>query len=127
MTWVLRSRLKASYEFRTVPLEPYAYIEPRLLLNGVKWTPESLGADYESATFEGYKDAYFNRYRAALGIEWRLNSRNAIDFYCLYDKLYDKEIDARKEGSSKGIQLKMPITSFYSDRVSVGIAYKYSF
>lgn len=127
MAWVLRSRLKASYEFRTVPLEPYAYIEPRLLLNGVKWTPESLGADYESATFEDYKDAYFNRYRAALGIEWRLNSRNAIDFYCLYDKLYDKEIDARKEGSSKGIQLKMPITSFYSDRVSVGIAYKYSF
>ena len=127
MSWVLRSRLKASYEFRTVPLEPYAYVEPRLMLNGVKWTPESLGDNYEDARFEGYKDVYFNRYRAAAGLEWRLNSRNVIDFYCLYDKLYDKNIDARKEGSNKGIQLKLPITSTYSDRLSVGVAYKYSF
>lgn len=127
MSWVLRSRLKASYEFRTVPLEPYAYIEPRLMLNGVKWSSESLGEDYESAVFEGYKDAYFNRYRAAVGLEWRLDSRNLIDFYCLYDKLYDKNIDARKEGSKKGVQLKLPVTASYSDRFSVGVAYKYSF
>jgi hypothetical protein len=127
MAWVLRSRLKVAYVFRTVPLEPYVYVEPRLLLNGVKWSEESIGPDYEDARFLGNKDVYFNRYRAAIGLEWTLNSRNSIDFYGLFDNLYDKEIDARKEGSNKGVGLKLPVTGISANRLSVGIAYKYSF
>lgn len=127
MAWVLRSRLKVAYGFRTVPLEPYVYFEPRLLLNGVKWSEESLGPNYADAKFLGNKDVYFNRYRAALGLEWTLNSRNAIDFYGLFDRLYDKEIDARKETSKKGVGLKIPITGISANRLSLGIAYKYSF
>lgn len=34
---------------------------------------------------------------------------------------------AKREGSKKGVQLKAPITGVWSDRVSVGIGYKYSF
>ena len=45
----------------------------------------------------------------------------------LYDHLYDKEIDARKEGSIKGVVLKAPIHGISSDRFSLGVAYKYSF
>lgn len=127
MGWVLRSRLKLSYDFRTVPLEPYAYFEPRLVLNGSKWGPESAGDDYKKAEFLGHKDVYMNRYRGAAGLEWKISKRNSIDFYALYDYLYDKEIDARKEGSDKGVALKRPITGLSSSRVSVGIGYKYSF
>lgn len=127
MGWVLRSRLKVAYKFRSVPFEPYAYFEPRLLLNGAKWSEESLGKNYENASFLGHKDVYFNRYRCAAGLEWKLNKRNSLDFYMLYDHLYDKEIDARKEGSIKGVVLKAPIHGISSDRISVGVAYKYSF
>lgn len=127
MSWVLRSRLKVAYEFRTVPLEPYAYFEPRLLLNGSKWSEESLGTDFKNAEFLGHKDVYVNRYRGAAGLEWKLNRRNSLDFYLLYDNLYDKEIDAKKEGSKKGVMLKAPVTGYSSNRVSVGVAYKFSF
>lgn len=127
MGWVLRSRLKVAYEFRSVPLEPYAYFEPRLVLNGAKWGEESTGDNYKEADFLGHKDVYMNRYRGAAGLEWSLDKRNSIDFYVLYDSLYDKEIDARKEDSKKGVQLKAPIKGVSSDRVSVGIGYKYSF
>ncbi len=127
MGWVLRSRLKVAYEFRSVPLEPYAYFEPRLALNGAKWSEESLGGNYKDAEFLGHKDIYVSRYRGAAGLEWQLDRRSSIDFYVLYDSVYDKEIDARKEGSKKGVQLKAPITGVSSDRISVGIGYKYSF
>ncbi len=103
--WVLRSRLKVAYKCRTVPLEPYAYFEPRLLLNGAKWGPESVGQEYDDAAFLGHKDVYFNRYRGSAGLEWKVNRRNSFDFYCLFDHLYDKDIDARKEGSGKGVGL----------------------
>lgn len=127
MKWVLRSRVKVAYKFRSVSLEPYAYFEPRLLLNGAKWSEESLGEDYGKAEFLGYDDVYFNRYRGAVGLEWKLNKRNSLDFYVLYDNLYDKEIDARKEGSKKGVGLKAPITGYSSNRLSAGVSYKFSF
>lgn len=127
MGWALKSRLKVAYKFRSVPLEPYACFEPRLALNGAKWSGESLGEKYEDAEFLGHKDVYVSRYRGAAGLEWQLDRRSFIDFYVIYDSLYDKEIDARKEGSKKGVQLKAPITGVWSDRVSVGIGYKYSF
>lgn len=127
MRWVLRSRLKVSYKFRSVPFEPYAYFEPRLYLNGAEWSEESLGKDFENAEFLGHKDMYFNRYRGAAGLEWKLTRRNSIDFYLLYDHLYDKNIDARKEGSNKGVILKNPVTGYSSNRISVGVSYKFSF
>ncbi|MDE6870856.1 MAG: DUF2490 domain-containing protein [Bacteroidales bacterium] len=126
--WVLRSRLKASYKFRSVPLEPYVYFEPRLLLNGAKWSEEGhTTADYESAEFLGHNDVYFNRLRGAAGVEWKLNPRNSFDIYCLYNYLYDKEIDARKEGSKKGVGLKAQITATTGHLVCIGVGYKFSF
>lgn len=128
MGWVLRSRLKIAYKFRSVPLEPYAYFEPRLLLNGAKWSADATSAnDFAAAEFLGHKDVYMNRYRGAAGLEYKLNKRNSIDIYMLYDRLYDKEIDARKESSNKGVALKAPVTGVHSNRLSAGISYKFSF
>lgn len=127
MGWVLRSRLKASYKFRSVPLEPYAFFEPRLLLNGAKWSEESTTALYDEATFVGHKDIYINRLRGAIGLEWKLNKRHSLDIYCLYDYLRDKEVDATKEDSKKGNYLKSPIIMKTGTRVSLGIGYSFSF
>ena len=126
-TWVLRSRLKASYKFRTVPLQPYAYIEPRILFNGAKWSSESMGPQYEDARFLGHKDVYMNRLRNSIGVEWRLSSAHSLDLYCLYDCLWNKEVDARKEGSSKGVGLKAPIHTRSGSKASIGVGYKYEF
>lgn len=125
--WVLRSRLKASCRFRTVPLEPYAYFEPRLLLNGAKWSKDGYTQNYGDAEFLGHKDVYFNRLRGAIGLNWKLNSSHSLDLYCLYDHLYDKDIDARKEGSSKGPGLKAGIVKTTDYLVSIGAGYKFSF
>ncbi len=125
--WVLRSRLKASYGFRTVPIKTYAYIEPRLFFNGAKWSEEATGDQFGFAEFIGHKDMYVDRLRGAIGLEWKLNSRHAIDIYGLYDYITDKEIDARKEGSLKGVVLKDPITVDKIHKISVGIGYTFDF
>lgn len=124
-SWVLRSRFKASYGFRSVPLEPYAYVEPRIMLNGARWSAE--GAGYESAEFLGHDDVYFNRLRGVVGVGWRLDARNVLDFYILYEHELEKDIDARKEGSDKGVGLKVPVVMISSDKVALGVGYKYSF
>ena len=126
-SWALRSRIKASYKFRSVPLEPYLCFEPRLLLNGAAWSDEGLTSQYEDAVFTGHNDIYFNRLRGMVGMEWKLNSRNSLDFYGIYDYLRDKDIDARKEGSSKGVTLKSPVIWQTGHRLSIGIGYKFSF
>jgi len=125
--WVLRSRLKVSYRFRSVPFEPYACFEPRLFLNGAKWSDDGFTSLYEESVFVGHKDVYFNRLRGMAGVEWKLNSRNSLDFYGIFDYLRDKEIDARKEGSSKGTTLKAPVVWLTARRISIGIGYKFSF
>ena len=98
-----------------------------MLLNGAKWSDDSMTAAWADASFQGHKDVYFNRLRGAAGVEWTLNSRNLFDFYLLYDYLSDKEIDSRKEGSNKGISLKAQSQWMKSSRISAGITYLFSF
>lgn len=126
-TWVLRSRFKVSYRFRSAPFEPYVSFEPRLLLNGAEWSDDGMSPLYEESVFIGHNDVYFNRFRGTAGVEWKLNSRHSLDFYGIFDYLRDKEIDARKEGSSKGTILKTPIVWQTGYRVSIGVGYKFSF
>ena len=125
--WVLRSRFKVSYRFRSAPFEPYVCFEPRLLLNGAEWSDEGMSPLYEESVFIGHNDVYFNRFRGTVGVEWKLNSRHSLDFYGIFDYLRDKEIDARKEGSSKGTILKTPIVWQTGYRVSICVGYKFSF
>lgn len=125
--WVLRSRFKVSYIFRSAPFEPYACFEPRLLLNGARWSDAGMSPLYEESVFIGHNDVYFNRLRGAAGVEWKLNSRHSLDFYGIFDYLRDKEIDARKEGSSKGTTLKSSIVWQTGCRLSIGVGYKFSF
>lgn len=125
--WVLRSRFKVSYRFRSAPFEPYVSFEPRILLNGAEWSDDGMSPLYEESVFIGHNDVYFNRFRGTAGVEWKLNSRHSLDFYGIFDYLRDKEIDARKEGSSKGTILKTPIVWQTGYRVSIGVGYKFSF
>ena len=69
-----------------------------------------------------YTDTYMNRFRGGLGLEWKINKKNSLDFYGLTDYCYDKNIDTNK----KGTKLKS-LTYDRTLALTAGVAYKFSF
>lgn len=96
----LKSRIKCAYK-GWVHLAPYAYFEVRNCFNGPSFT-----ADYNATTgkyshyqFTGYSDAYVNRLRGAIGLEWIITRSHSIDFKLMEDWCRDKAIDTNAEGT----------------------------
>jgi len=96
----LKSRLKLAYK-GFIHLEPYAYVELRNCFNGPSFTVDynETSGKYTNYKFTGYSDAYINRLRGALGLEWKINANHAIDFKLLADWCRDKSIDTNAEGT----------------------------
>jgi len=97
---MLKSRFKVSYKgFASVT--PYGYVEVRNVFNDPRcsatWSTASQA--YTDYSFKGYSDAYVNRIRGSLGLEWKLSKQHALDFYVLGDYCYDKNIDTNAEGT----------------------------
>lgn len=109
----LKSRIKVSYKARTIPLNPYLSCELRNTLNAPRYTSTA-------ASSMTYADAYINRVRTRLGAEWRLNKANSIDFFGQFDYLYDKKIDAKKDGTLK------TITNSPAYNFCLGLAYRFA-
>ena len=96
----LKTRFTVKWQgFR--PIEPFAYIEMRNIFNAPKcsatWN-ESTGtySDYE---FLGYKHAYVNRLRGALGFDWNITRAHCIEFTLMYNWVRKEEIDTNKDGT----------------------------
>ena len=96
----LKSKLKLAYK-GFIHLEPYIYVELRNCFNG-----PSFNADYDETSgkytnyeFIGYSDAYVNRLRGAIGVEWKINANHSIDFKIMSDWCKDKVIDTNAEGT----------------------------
>ncbi len=117
----LKSRLKAEYKgFQSV--SPYAFVEARTVFNDPACTAKYDGTAFSDYQFTGYSDAYFNRFRGALGLEWKLSRQHALDFTILGDYCYDKAVDTNAEGTT--------LKSISYDRAfntSFCIGYKFSF
>jgi len=96
----LKSRLKLSYK-GFIHLEPYAYAELRNCFNGPSFTADynETTGKYSNYNFTGYSDAYINRIRGVLGLEWNINRSHAIDFRLMADWCRDKSIDTNAEGT----------------------------
>lgn len=134
---VLRSRAKVSYEFRNVPLEPYAAFEARLLFNGIN--TESLARTNAEASAEGYApkfdQTYFNRYRTQIGLQYTISSHHAFDFYVLGDCWNQTSVDTNAAGKLKKIQVqedgkyvtKEAIYTGKGFNTSIGVGYVFSF
>lgn len=119
----LKSRIKVSYKgFASVT--PYGYVELRNVFNdpacSATWSTASLA--YTDYSFKGYTDAYLNRVRGSLGLEWKLSRQHALDFYVLADYCYDKEIDT----NSSGTKLKS-LTYDQAFNTSFCVGYQFSF
>lgn len=94
----LKSRLKVEYKgLRRV--SPYGYVEVRTVLNDPACSATWDGTAFSDYSFNGYTDAYLNRVRGALGLEWKLSKRHALDFSLLGDYCYDKVVDTNAEGT----------------------------
>jgi hypothetical protein len=96
----LKSRFKVQYKgFKAV--EPYAFLEVRNIFNdpSCSATWSTVSNAYSNYQFTGYNSAYFNRYRGALGLEWKLSKQHSIDFCAMADYCYDKNLDVDKTGT----------------------------
>ena len=96
----LKSMIMAQYQgFKK--LEPYAFAEFRLILNNPDFSAKynASSKTYTDYQFLGYRFAYFNRYRGALGLIWNIAPQHALDFYCFVDYHYNREIDTNKAGN----------------------------
>lgn len=119
----LKSRFKIQYK-GFANLEPYAYFELKNVFNDpvCSATYNSSTATYSNYSFLGYGDTYICRYRGALGLEWKIDKHNALEFYGLFDYHYDKNIDT----NAAGTRLKS-LTWDRTFNTTVGIGYKFSF
>ena len=118
----LKSRLKVSYKGISKALTPYIYAEARNVFNDPACKATWSGSEYSDYEFLGYSDAYFNRARGCIGLEWKMDKHNSLDFFLLGDYCYDKEIDTNAEGT----KLKS-LTYDQALNFNLGIGYKFSF
>ncbi len=117
----LKSRIKAEYKgFGSI--SPYAYAEFRTALNDPSCSAKWDGTSYSDYSFTGYNDVYLNRVRSAVGLEWKLDKKNSLDFVAMLDYCHDKNIDT----NSKGTKLKSLIYDC-TLMPQIGISYKFSF
>lgn len=119
----LKSRLKVAYRGWT-HWRPYAFVELRNCFNdpACSATWDSTTSTYSNYQFLGYADAYINRLRGALGVEWKITREHSIDFYAMADYCYEKNIDTNKAGT----KLKS-LTWDRSLHPIFGIGYNFSF
>lgn len=120
---MLKSRAKVQYKGFS-RIEPYAYFEVRNIFNdpscSATWSTSSQA--YSNYSFGGYNDAYINRLRGALGLEWSVSKHSSIDFYAMLDYCYDKNIDV-----DKSYTYLKSLTWDQSLHGIIGVAYKFSF
>ena len=120
---MLKSRFKVSYKgFSSVT--PYGYVEVRNVFNdpACSATWSTTGQTYSNYSFLGYTDAYVNRLRGSLGLEWKLSKHHALDFYVLGDYCYDKDINTDAGGTT----LKS-LTYDQAFKTAFCIGYQFSF
>ena len=97
----LKSRAKVAYR-GLKSWEPYAYVEIRNTFNAPSFNVsyDSSSATYSDYEFLGYDDAYVNRVRGAVGVEWKITKHHGIDFKLMQDWKKNKEIDTNKAGTT---------------------------
>ena len=106
----LRTRFKVEYHCFSHPLQPYLSVEFYNPLNRTDYLREA-----EQTT--SYRHWAFDQFDTRLGLEWRLNAHNFLDFYYRLDA--SRRVDV---GANSG---KIRITPVL-DHIA-GVAYSYRF
>lgn len=86
--WEMRYRLQLQYKALSLPLTPYIWTEIDHTCNAT---------DFQKYYNNGHN--YISASKTALGLKWKLNTSNALNFYIRYDWTRDFDIDANKAGT----------------------------
>ena len=122
----LKSRLQLSYK-GWKPLEPYAFFELRTGLNeaAVQATYNTATLSWSGYSFGGYGVVHNDRYRAGLGLDWKLSKHHSLSLYSLLDWNRERSIDTKLDENDNYY-----LSSFTLDKSfvsSIGLSYKFSF
>ena len=88
--WYLRSRIKVTYHAVSKPVKPYLWVE---LVNTLNANP--LQQYYASNNTANAGQQYIRRVRTGIGVVWRLNRRNSLDFYYRFNYGYERDINVK--------------------------------
>ena len=110
--WMLRSKLMVEYSCLSKPLKPYIWVELVNTLNAPEYQQKYKNND---PTNNGYQ--YIRRVRTAVGLTWKIDKRNALDFYYRFNYGYDRDINIKKKSG------KIELTEEKSFQHAIGVAY----
>ncbi len=120
----LKSRITVKYRgFRK--LDPFVYFEMRNIFNAPQFsaTYSQTTATYSEYQFLGHDDAYINRLRGALGVDWNITKHHSLTLTAMYSYCRDKEIDTNKEGT----KLKGYNDKSINRYATLSVGYQFSF
>ena len=113
--WYLRSKVEVSYQALSKPLKPYIWFE---LANTLNANPlQQKYTDNNPNQNDGQQ--YIKHARAAIGVVWRLNRRNALDFYYRFHYGYERDITVKTKKQT------LILTEETELRHAIGVAYKF--
>ena len=104
--FMLRSKLSLEYSSFSKPIKPYTWVEVVNTLN----VPE-----YQQKN--GHQ--YIRRVRTALGLKYRINRNNGLDFYYRFNYSYDRNINISKKAGN------IELTEELGYQHAIGITYNF--
>ena len=112
--WYLRSKLEVAYHTMSKPLKPYVWCE---LVNTLNANPlQQKYADNNPAN-PGHQ--YIRRVRTSVGVVWRLDARNTLDFFYRFNYGYDRDVTVKANSQ------KLYLTEETVYQHAVGVAYNF--
>lgn len=119
----LRHRLRADYSIPGKPLKPYVNLE---LINTLNQPVKYLN-ELKAPTDKRYGQ-YLSSIRAGIGLKWRINRRNSLNFYYRLDTNYDRDLNITKvhlSGKGKEVGGHAELTYLTEYQHIFGIAYEF--
>lgn len=112
--WYLRSKVEVQYSSMSKPLKPYLWVELVNTLNA-----NELQQKYKDNNPTNQGHQYIRRVRTALGVTWKLDKRNALNFYYRFNYGYDRDVNVKP---NKQTILLTEETSFQH---AIGVNYEF--
>ena len=113
--WYLRSKIEVAYHAVSKPLKPYIWCE---MVNTLNANP--LQQYYANNDPSNGGHQYIRRVRSAIGVEWRLNKRNSLDFCYRFNYGYDRDVNVKPNSQ------KIILTEERSFQHAIGITYSFN-
>jgi len=88
-SWEMRYRLQLQYKFMSKPLSAYVWTELNHTCNAT-----------EMQKYYNNGHNYISASRSAIGLKWKIDATNTLNFYLRYDWLRDFDIDANRAGTT---------------------------